>query len=86
MKTRDAFKQVGSLLLPSTYPEKVGLGCPKCDDSELIPTSAAAGPPTSNEAIQRFLKKHTDCGQLEQLEVHDGKLGITGTLDPKGGS
>jgi hypothetical protein len=86
MKTREAFKQVGALLLPSNYPEQVGLGCPKCDDHELVPTSAATGEPKSNETIQRFLKKHADCGVLEQLEVHDGKLGVTGALDPKGSS
>lgn len=86
MKTRDDFKQVGGLLLPSRFPEKIGLGCRKCDDSELVPISAAMGPPTSNEAIQRFLRKHADCGVLEQLEVHDGELGITGVVDPKGAS
>lgn len=83
MKQREAFKQVGALLLPSTYPEKVGLGCPKCDDHELVSTADAAGPPKSNEAIQRFLKKHVVCGQLEQLELHDGKLVVTGVVDPR---
>lgn len=86
MSGPNGFKRVGSIMLPSDYPEQVGLGCPKCDDHELVPTSAAAGPPTSHAAIQRFLRKHADCGMLEQLEVHGGKLGVMGVVDLKGAS
>jgi hypothetical protein len=85
--SRDAFKQIGSLLVPShLQPDQIGLGCPKCDDSELVPFSAASAAPTSNPAIQRFLRRHGNCGALEQLEVYAGRLGITGTIDPSGAS
>lgn len=77
------FRQVGGLLLPDSYPERVGLGCPKCDDHELVPVSQANQP---SEAIQRFLKRHAACGPLDQLEVRGGELGVTGTMDPKGAS
>ena len=80
------FKQVGGLLLPSHYPELVGLGCPKCDDHELVPTSAAAGDVRTNDTMQRVLKRHANCGVLEELEVHGGRLGITGVIDPRGAS
>ena len=47
----------------------------------------ASGDATKNTSRpQRFLRKHADCGMLEQLEQHGAELGITGTLDPKGAS
>ncbi len=73
------FKRIGSLLLPDSYPEKVGLGCAKCDDHELVPTSAASG--EQPDSIRRFVKKHAACGPLDQLEVRGGELGVTGTVD-----
>jgi len=81
---RDAFKQVGALYVPANvHPDRVGLGCPKCDDHELVPFSSITGAPQSSEAIQRFLKKHAGCGQLEQLEVYGNRLGVSGVLDPR---
>ncbi len=80
-------KQIGALWVPSNMPpDQIGIGCPKCDDSELVPFSAASAAPTSNPAIQRFLKRHAGCGKLEQLETYGGKTGITGTIDPSGES
>jgi hypothetical protein len=87
MSMRAPFKQIGALYVPSHLePDQIGLGCPKCDDSELIPFSAALSGPASHPAMQRFLKRHARCGNLEQLEIYAGKLGITGTLDPQGSS
>jgi len=78
-----AFKQLGPLLVPAHYPDKIGLGCPKCDDHELVELTAAAGDVRSSETMRRFMQKHADCGKLEQLEEHGGRLGITGVIDPK---
>lgn len=77
------FKQIGSLLLPSDFPDKVGLGCPKCDDHELIPIALAAGAVEANEAMRSFLKRHEHCGAFEQLEQRNGKTVITGRLEPE---
>jgi hypothetical protein len=87
MSIGGGFKQIGSLLVPAHHaPDQIGLGCPKCDDSELVPFSAASAAPASNPAILRFLKRHAACGMLEQLEVYGSRLGITGTIDPRGES
>ncbi len=80
--SRGPFKQVGSVLLPSGYPDLVGLGCPKCDDHELVSTSAAVGPPASQSVIAKFVKRHADCGALEQLEKHGDELRVTGYVNP----
>lgn len=77
-----AFKQVGRLLVPSTYPDRIGLGCPKCDRFELVELTACAGDVRENEAIRQFMRKHADCGKLEQLEQRGDRFRVTGTIDP----
>jgi hypothetical protein len=63
------------LLLPAEMATEIGFGCPKHDDSVLVPVRLGASSPE----IQAFLKKHADCGKLETLEKRaDGKMGITG--------
>lgn len=80
----EAFKQIGALYVPANVnPNQVGLGCPKCDDHELVPFVSVANGPQSSEPIQRFMRKHAGCGLLEQLEVYGHRLGISGVLDPR---
>lgn len=76
-----SWRQHGKLLIPTRFPEKVGLGCPKCDDHVTIPfTSVVAEHPVFNA----FMKKHESCGAVETLEIHKGRTEITGFLKEKG--
>jgi hypothetical protein len=76
--TTEAWKQVGSVLVPARFPEKAGLGCPKCDDSELVPFAEIQA--SSHPTIVRFVKRHEACGALQTLEVHGGRVEVTGEL------
>jgi hypothetical protein len=77
--TTDRWKQVGSILIPSRVPEKVGLGCPKHDDHELV-LYTRMQQDEEKKRFEAFVKKHTACGPLETLELHEGRLEITGEL------
>jgi hypothetical protein len=80
----NGFKQIGSIVVPETVqPDRVGLGCPRCDDHELVPFRLVTGGPQMSDAIQRFMRKHAACGQLEQLEQYGHVTGITGVVDPR---
>lgn len=78
-RTTEQWKQVGSVLVPARIPEKVGLGCPKCDDHELV-TFTRMHEDEEKKRIEAFVKKHTPCGALDTLEVHGGRLEQTGQL------
>lgn len=73
------WKQVGAILVPASIPEKVGLGCPKCDDHETVEFTRMGEAP-EQKRIEEFVKKHEPCGELECLEVHGGDTKITGYL------
>lgn len=71
----------GGLLLPneSFRPTEIGLGCPLCDDHELIPVRKEQidGP----KEFLRFRKKHAGHGALDTLErKQDGRVYATGKL------
>lgn len=70
---------MGGILVPASIPESVGLGCPKCDDHDLVPF-LQMGEPESQKRIEAFVKKHEACGELETLEIHGGETKITGYL------
>lgn len=75
------FRQIGALLLPSHMPDETGIGCPKCDDHEMVPL--AAGPTRIQEETTKFMQRHLNCGPLETLERRGGRVGITGSVDPR---
>jgi hypothetical protein len=77
--TTEKWKQVGHLLVPARVPEKVGLGCPKDDDHELV-LFTQMGEEQAQKRIEAFVKKHQACGPLDTLEVHEGRLEKTGEL------
>lgn len=77
---------LNGLVIPDCVASDIGLGCPRHDDHELVSIVAIAGDVRTNEVLQRFIRRHSDCGILEQLEVKGGVLGVTGVLDPKGSS
>jgi hypothetical protein len=79
LRTTERWKQVGKILVPSRIPEKVGLGCPKCDDHELV-TYTRMQEDEEKKRIEVFIKRHTPCGVLDTLEVHGGQLEQTGQL------
>lgn len=78
-RTFGQFKQVGAILIPSSIPEKVGLGCPKCDDHESV-SFLLMGDDASQKKMEAFAAKHEACGELETLEWHGGELKLTGYL------
>lgn len=69
---------VGGVWIPQKPAEKVGLGCPKCDDSEIIPVHQ--NDHNVAKLTTAFVKRHKDCGDLETLEVQGGRLIVTGWL------
>jgi hypothetical protein len=71
-------KQVGSLLVPESLPEKIGFGCPKCDDHELVPANQRDH--NVQAIVMRFRDRHRGCGELEALEERSGRLYITGKI------
>jgi hypothetical protein len=77
--TTERWKQVGNILVPARVPEKVGLGCPKDDDHELV-SFTQMGEAAEQKRIEAFVKKHAACGPLDTLEVHEGRLEKTGEL------
>lgn len=78
-RTFGEWKQVGGLLIPASIPEKVGIGCPKCDDHETV-SFLSMQSPEAQKKIEAFCKRHEPCGELECLEVHGGETKITGYL------
>jgi hypothetical protein len=69
-------KQLGRLLVPDEVAEKIGFGCPKCDDHELVPVNQRDH--NISAIITRFRNKHRGCGELETLEQRSGRLYVTG--------
>jgi len=78
-KTTEIWKQVGSVLVPAHLPEKVGLGCPLHDDHELVLFTRMQCD-DERKLLEAFREKHAACRTLETLEVHDGRLRVTGEL------
>jgi hypothetical protein len=77
--TTEVWKEVAGVLIPAVLPEKAGLGCPKCDDSVLVPFTSIQG--GSHPDVQAFVKKHEGCkAPLDTLEVHNGRVVLTGHL------
>jgi len=76
--TTEVWKEVAGVLIPAVLPEKAGLGCPKCDDSVLVPFTSIRG--GSHPEVEAFVKRHTDCGTFDTLEVHGGQVVLTGHL------
>ncbi len=75
------WKQIGGVLLPGRFPEKIGLGCPKCDDHVLVPFTTEVG---RQAPIEAFVKAHEKCrAPLQTIEVHNGRLELTGELREK---
>jgi hypothetical protein len=80
--TTEQWKEVNGVLIPAVLPEKAGLGCPKCDDHVLVPFTSIQG--GSHPEVMAFVKKHIDCGPFDTLEVHQGRVVLTGQLkDPE---
>jgi hypothetical protein len=80
MKRRRELKFVkgaGGLLVPDHIASAVGLGCPRCDDHEVVPLA-----PEWQLApiIMGFRGKHRGHGDLETLERREGTLYITGKM------
>lgn len=73
---------IDGIWLPQNPAVKIGLGCPKCDDAEIIPTNQREHDVT--KICAGFQRKHRACGKIETLEVqiHGGKecLIVTGLL------
>lgn len=64
-------------------PTEIGLGCPLCDDHELIPVRKEQidGP----KEFLKFRKKHAGHGALDTLERKpDGRIYATGKLPDMG--
>ena len=78
----EVWKEVAGVLIPAVLPEKAGLGCPKCDDSVLVPFTSIQG--GSHPEVEAFVKKHIDCGPFDTLEVHSGRVVLTGQLRDAG--
>jgi hypothetical protein len=76
--TTEQWKEVNGLLIPAVLPEKAGLGCPKCDDSVLVPFVQIRG--GSHPDVEAFVKKHGTCGVFDTIEVHQGQVILTGQL------
>lgn len=77
------WKQVGGILVPASIPEKVGIGCPKCDDHEAV-DFLKMQEDAEQKRISDFMKKHQACGELECLEIFNGEAKITGYLREAG--
>lgn len=77
------WREVNGLLMPARLPEKIGLGCPNCDDHVLVQfTQVQMG--ANDSRVATFVKKHDTCkAPLQTLEIHDGRLLITGELREK---
>lgn len=75
----ERFKRLGALYVPSTCPEQIGVGCPRCDDHELIPYATGHG--DFQAAISGFMKRHAPCGDLESIEILNGRLRVTGIFE-----
>jgi hypothetical protein len=62
------------LLVPDHIATKIGLGCPLCDDHELVPLE-----PQWNllPIMVGFRNKHRGHGELETLEFREGRLYVT---------
>ena len=78
----ERFKEVNGLLLPTRFPEKVGLGCWHCDDHVLISYSTTVLG-TSNPQIAAFVYRHGACGRLQTIEIMNGQTIVTGELRPE---
>ena len=70
---------MGKILVPASIPEKVGLGCPKCDDHETV-AFLLMGNTEEQKKMEAFAAKHEACGAIETLEFHGGELKVTGFL------
>jgi hypothetical protein len=78
-KTTEVWKEVAGVLVPARLPEEVGLGCPKCDDHALVRFSQMHDA-EEQKRIEAFVKRHEACGPLDTLEIHQGRLEMTGQL------
>lgn len=67
------------LLVPDHVASKIGLGCPLCDDHELVPLSTSSAPNDWNltPIMVKFREKHRGHGELETLEWREGRLYVT---------
>jgi hypothetical protein len=63
------------LLVPDHVATKIGLGCPLCDDHELVPLSSPQWDLT--RIMVDFRNKHRGHGELETLEYREGRLYVT---------
>jgi hypothetical protein len=69
---------INGVWVPQTPAEKIGLGCPKHDDHELVPTNQREH--DAGKICSAFRNKHRGCGELETLEVQNGHLIVTGKI------
>ncbi len=70
---------ISGLLVPNALPEKIGFGCPICDDSLFV--SPMVKEEDFAEFMAKFFVKHRGCGDLEILEKRGSDLVITGRLE-----
>lgn len=77
------FVNRNGILIPETreHPDKIGFGCSKCDQCEVIPFLAH-----THDLIQKvasaFLKLHEGHGPIHCIEVRGSKVYVTGELIP----
>lgn len=67
----------GGLLVPDHIAEEIGLGCPLCDDHEVVPLTPQWN---LSPIIAKFRDKHRGHGDLETLERRCGTLYRTGKM------
>jgi hypothetical protein len=65
------------LYVPEHMADEAGMGCPLCDDHELVPLTPEW---QLMPIIAKFRGKHRGHGDLESLERHAGKLFVTGKI------
>jgi hypothetical protein len=65
------------LLIPERIADAAGMGCPRCDDHEMVPLAPGW---ELVPIIAEFRKKHRGHGDLESIERREGVVIITGKI------
>jgi hypothetical protein len=82
MPDRPKLIQINGVWVPQTPAVKIGLGCPKCDRAEIVPTRQREH--DVSKICSGFVRDHRDHGPIETIEVqiHGGReeVIVTGFL------
>ena len=82
MMDRSKMVCINGLWVPQNPAVKVGLGCPKCDQADIVPVNQRDHDLT--KICLQFQREHRACGRIETIEVqmHGGKecMIVTGFL------